>query len=57
MLASTTSGGFGPDAASFSVAWRSVNDFATRLILMFGYFFWNAALSDFIAAFCPPRTS
>ena len=37
-LASTTSGGFGPETASLSVFCRSVNDFATRLILMFGYF-------------------
>ena len=44
MFASTTSGGFGPDAASFSVACRSVNDFATRLILMSGYFFWNCGV-------------
>src|SRR5215831_19993466 len=57
LLASTTSGGFGPEAASFSVACRSVNDFATRLILMFGYFFSKFAFSVVIAAFWPPRTS
>src|SRR5215831_2882537 len=57
LLASTTSGGFGPEAASFSVVCRSVNDLATRLILMFGYFFWKFAFRVVIAAFWPPRTS
>ena len=35
-FASTMSGALGPETASLSVVWRSVNDFATRLILTFG---------------------
>ena len=45
------------ETASLSVVWRSVNDFATRLIFTFGYFARNAALSCLICAAWPPRTS
>ena len=37
-LAWTTSGALLPETASLSVVLRSVNDFATRLIVTFGYF-------------------
>src|SRR3954467_2989095 len=56
-LASTTSGAFGPDTASFRVVLRLVNDFATRLIVTFGYLAWNSAFSRWICLFWPPRTS
>src|SRR6185503_8779794 len=56
-LASTTSGALLLETASLSVVLRSVKDFATRLMVTFGYFCWNAALSCFICAFWPPRTS
>ena len=56
-LASTMSGALLPETASLSVVWRSVNDFATRLIFTFGYFARNAALRRLICAAWPPRTS
>ena len=36
---------------------RSSKDFATRLIVTFGYFASNASLSSVICAAWPPRTS
>src|SRR4051794_40121262 len=56
-LASTMSGALLLETASFSVVWRSVNDFACRLIFTFGYFARNAALRRLICAAWPPRTS
>src|SRR6185437_11963782 len=50
-------GGFGPVTASFSVVFRSVNDFAVRLIVTFGYFLWNSLLSCSTTGAWPPRTS
>ena len=44
-LASTTSGAFGPETASFTVVRRSGKDLATRLIVTFGYFCMNSLLS------------
>ena len=43
-LASTMSGALLLETASLSVVWRSVNDFATRLIFTFGYFARNACV-------------
>ena len=56
-LAWTTSGALGPETASLRVVLRSVNDFATRLIVTFGYFSWNAWLRRLICFAWPPRTS
>src|SRR4051812_17450974 len=56
-LASITSGALLLETASLSVVWRSLNDFATRLIFTFGYFARNAALSRLICLAWPPRTS
>ena len=56
-LASTTSGGLGLETASLSVAWRSGNAFATRLIFTLGYLAWKLALSCLICLAWPPRTS
>ncbi len=48
-LACTTSGAFLlPETASLSVVLRSSNDFATRLIVTFGYLAWKASLSCLI---------
>ena len=57
-LACTTSGTFLlPETASLSVVLRSSNDFATRLMVMFGYLAWKASLSALICLAWPPRTS
>jgi hypothetical protein len=56
-FACTTSGARSPETASLSVVLRSVKDFATRLMVTFGYLASNARLRRWICRRWPPRTS
>src|ERR1044072_2969970 len=47
------SGGLAEDRASLSVVLRSEKDRETRLMVTFGYFFMNAALSALVEASVP----